>query len=85
KEIDLSFGSIMGFSGWVFASLSASTGNPTLALIISLITGLLAGLLNGILVAKVGLPSLIVTIGDGGHKRIVNIGEEKNFGGSNNK
>ncbi|MQY60127.1 MAG: ABC transporter permease [Clostridia bacterium] len=44
KEIDLSFGSIMGFSGWVFVSLSASTGNPTLALIISLITGLLAGL-----------------------------------------
>jgi len=63
KEIDLSFPSIMGISAWMFASLSASTGNPTLALIISLITGLLAGLLNGILVAKVGLPSLIVTIG----------------------
>jgi len=63
KEIDLSFGSIMGFSGWVFVSLSASTGNPTLALVISLITGLLAGLLNGILVVKVGVPSLILTIG----------------------
>ena len=63
KEIDLSFPSIMGFSAWIFASLSASTGNPTLALIISLITGLLAGFLNGILVAKVGIPSLIVTIG----------------------
>ncbi len=63
KEIDLSFTSILGFSAWMFASLSASTGNPTLALIISLITGLLAGLLNGILVVKVGAPSLIVTIG----------------------
>lgn len=63
KEIDLSFPSILGFFAWVFASLSASTGNPTLALIISLITGLLAGLLNGILVVKVGAPSLIVTIG----------------------
>jgi simple sugar transport system permease protein len=63
KEIDLSFGSIMGFSGWVFVSLSASTGNPTLALVISLIAGLLAGLLNGILVVKVGVRSLIVTIG----------------------
>jgi simple sugar transport system permease protein len=31
--------------------------------VISLITGLLAGLLNGILVVKVGVPSLIVTIG----------------------
>ncbi len=63
KEIDLSFGSIMGFSGWVFVSLSASTGNPTLALVMSLIAGFLAGLLNGILVVKVGVPSLIVTIG----------------------
>ena len=63
KEIDLSFPSIMGFSAWMFASLSASTGNPTLALVISLITGLLAGLLNGILVVKVGVPSLIATIG----------------------
>jgi len=63
KEIDLSFGSIMGFSTWVFVNLCASTGNPTLALVISLITGLLAGLLNGILVVKVGVPSLIVTIG----------------------
>jgi len=63
KEIDLSFPSIMGFSAWMFASLSASTGNPILALIISLVTGFLAGLLNGILVVKVGIPSLIVTIG----------------------
>ena len=63
KEIDLSFASIMGFSGWVFVNLCASTGNPTLALVISLFTGLLAGLLNGILVVKVGVPSLIVTIG----------------------
>ncbi len=62
-EMDLSFPSIMGFSTWVFVSLCASTGNPTLALIISLITGLLAGLLNGILVVKVGVPSLIITIG----------------------
>ena len=63
KEIDLSFGSIMGFSAWVFVSLCASTGNPTLALVLSLLTGLLAGLLNGILVVKVGVPSLIITIG----------------------
>jgi len=62
-EIDLSFPSIMGFSALVFVSLSALTGNPTLALVISLITGLLAGLLNGILVVKIGVPSLIVTIG----------------------
>jgi len=63
KEMDLSFPSILGFSAWMFASLSASTGNPILALIVSLITGFLAGFLNGILVVKVGVPSLILTIG----------------------
>jgi len=63
REIDLSFASIMGFSGWVCLAVFTSTGNVTLAVVSSLITGLLAGLLNGILVVKVGVPSLIVTIG----------------------
>ena len=63
KEIDLSFPSIMGFSGWICLVVFTSTGNITLAVVSSLITGLLAGLLNGILVVKVGIPSLIVTIG----------------------
>jgi simple sugar transport system permease protein len=63
KEIDLSFPSIMGFSAWIFLTIYGLTGNPTLALVSCLITGLLAGLLNGILVVKVGIPSLIVTIG----------------------
>ncbi len=63
KEIDLSFPSVMGFSVWVFMSIYSLTGNVTLSLIISLITGLLAGFLNGVLVVKVGVPSLIVTIG----------------------
>ena len=63
KEIDLSFPSIMGFSGWVCMAVFTSTGNVTLAVVSSLITGLLAGFLNGILVVKVGVPSLIVTIG----------------------
>ena len=63
KEIDLSFPSVMGFSGWVCMAVFTSTGNVTLAVVSSLITGLLAGFLNGILVVKVGVPSLIVTIG----------------------
>ncbi len=63
KELDLSFPSIMGFSGWVCLAVFTSTGNVTLAVVSSLITGLLAGLLNGILVVKVGVPSLIVTMG----------------------
>jgi len=63
KEIDLSFPSVMGFSGWVCMAVFTSTGNVTLAVVSSLITGLLAGFLNGILVVKVGVPSLIVTMG----------------------
>jgi len=63
KEIDLSFPSIMGFSGWVCMAVFTSTGSVTLAVVSSLITGFLAGFLNGILVVKVGVPSLIVTMG----------------------
>lgn len=62
-EIDLSFPSIMGFSGWVFTTLFFLTQNIALALGISLIVGLLAGLFNGILVVKIRIPSLIATIG----------------------
>jgi simple sugar transport system permease protein len=62
-EIDLSFPSIMGFGGWVFANLFVSTGNITLALFGCLIIGTLIGACNGLLVTKVRIPSLIATIG----------------------
>jgi simple sugar transport system permease protein len=63
KEIDLSFGSIMAVSVMVFVGVFNKTGSPILGLLACLMAGTLAGLLNGIIVVKIGIPSLITTIG----------------------
>ncbi|MDK2896492.1 MAG: simple sugar transport system permease protein [Candidatus Atribacteria bacterium] len=62
-EMDLSFPSIMGFSGFVFAHMFHLTGSVSVALLITLLVGLGAGLTNGLLIAKLHLPSLVTTIG----------------------
>ncbi|MBA7527953.1 Ribose import permease protein RbsC [subsurface metagenome] len=70
-EMDLSFPSIMGFSGWVFAKLSnvliERGANPNLTILITTLccfaTGIIAGALNGMLVVKIRIPSLVATIG----------------------
>jgi simple sugar transport system permease protein len=62
-DIDLSFPSIMalGMVGFVF--VWRATGSVELGVAASLLVGAGAGLFNGVLVALVGLPSLVVTIG----------------------
>jgi len=63
-EIDLSFPSILGFSAWVFSKIVEITnGNIGLATVLCLVTGIVAGYLNGVLVVRVGIPSLVSTIG----------------------
>ena len=62
-EIDLSFPSIMGFSGWVFTTVFFLTKNVALALFVCLMVGLTAGFFNGLLVVRIGIPSLIATVG----------------------
>ncbi len=70
-EIDLSFPSIMGFSGWIFAKLSnvmIDRGmDPNLCIIIATLacfaTGVFGGALNGALVVKTKIPALVATIG----------------------
>ncbi len=62
-EIDLSFPSIYALSGWVFATLYAHTHSFPLALAACLLVGAVAGLGNGLLVTKVGVPSIVATIG----------------------
>jgi len=62
-EIDLSFPSIMTISMWVFATAMMTTGNLAIALVLMLIMGTTAGMLNGLIITKVGVPSLVVTIG----------------------
>jgi len=62
-EMDLSFPSVMGLSACVFTLIYLPTGNSVIALLGALCVSIAAGALNGVLVAKVGLPSLITTVG----------------------
>jgi simple sugar transport system permease protein len=62
-ELDLSFSSAMALSAMVFTYIFLSTGNSLIASLGALCAGTAVGVLNGILVAKVGLPSLITTVG----------------------
>jgi simple sugar transport system permease protein len=62
-EIDLSFTSIMAWGMVVFTLFLNLTGNTFIAFLACLAAGLLAGVLNGVIVTKVGIPSLVATIG----------------------
>jgi len=62
-EIDLSFPSIMALGVVTFVEVFAITNNAWLSFVASLGAGFLVGLLNGLIVVKVGIPSLIATIG----------------------
>ncbi|MFC6864366.1 YIP1 family protein [Halomicroarcula sp. GCM10025817] len=63
-EFDLSVGSVMAVAAALTATMITSGGFPIeLTLAIILVLSVLYGLFQGILVTKLGLPSLIVTIG----------------------
>lgn len=62
-EIDLSFPAVIQFSGFLFAFCTLQLGLPWVGLIAALAGGALVGYVNGILVAYVGVPSIIITIG----------------------
>jgi simple sugar transport system permease protein len=62
-EIDLSFPAIITLSGFVFASLFSTTGITSLAFMAAILAGLVVGFVNGILVARIGIPSIIATLG----------------------
>ncbi len=63
KEIDLSFPSITAFGVAFYALVFSLTQNVWIAFIGCLAAGLIAGLLNGLIITKVGIPSLVATIG----------------------
>jgi ribose transport system permease protein len=66
EGIDLSLGSVLGLCG-VAASLTVVAGYPfVIGIGIALIIGLAFGLVNGTLVAVVGMPPFIVTLGSFG-------------------
>ena len=63
KHIDLSVGSVIGFSSYLIGK-NASQGHSLLfCLAIGVGFGLIVGALNGLLVAYFKLPSLVVTLG----------------------
>ena len=62
-ELDLSFPSVMALSGYTFSACYASTGQAVISLAAGLAVGAGAGLVNGLLVVKIGVPSIIATIG----------------------
>jgi rhamnose transport system permease protein len=62
-DIDLSVESMVGLSGAVLGWLFAAGVPLELAILAALAVGVLGGLFNGLLVARGGLPALVVTLG----------------------
>jgi len=65
-EIDLSFGSVVALSSIITTKILNSTGSILLAIVCGLAVGAVIGLVNGLLVAKMNIPSFLVTLGMNG-------------------
>ncbi len=63
EGIDLSVGPVLGLCGVVMATLLVGGTSLALSLAAALGVGLVAGVINGVLVARVGMPAFIVTLG----------------------
>lgn len=61
--IDLSVGSIAGLTTIVIAMVYGLSGNLVVAVILGILTGALCGAFNGVLIAKIGVPPILVTLG----------------------
>lgn len=61
-EIDLSVGSMMGLSACAFGFMWEQGIDPVAAIGVCLLIGVAGGFLNGWFIARVGLPSLVVTL-----------------------
>jgi simple sugar transport system permease protein len=62
-EIDLSFPAVISFSGFVFALLFKEYDLGWIAVLAALASGVMVGFINGLLIAKLGCPSFIATLG----------------------
>jgi simple sugar transport system permease protein len=63
KEIDLSFTSVMAWGMTAFDVVFVATQSVELGFVACLLAGLFAGWLNGFIIVKLGIPSLVATIG----------------------
>ncbi|HQT83673.1 MAG: ABC transporter permease [Acidiphilium sp. 37-64-53] len=62
-EIDLSFPAVIALSGFLFAYVTRTYDAPWLGLLAAIAGGALIGVVNGFLIAVIGIPSIIITIG----------------------
>jgi ribose/xylose/arabinose/galactoside ABC-type transport system permease subunit len=62
-EIDISFGSLLGLSGAVGASLIVQGASPIEGVIAAIVVGGIVGLINGLLVTVLRIPSVVATLG----------------------
>jgi len=62
-EMDLSFPSVLAFAAWVMGRVLEVTHHIWLAVLACLIIGALAGIINAVLIVRIGIPSLVATIG----------------------
>ena len=60
--IDLSVGSILGFSGAIAAKMLATGNNIFLALLVAMVIGAISGILNGIIITKGKVQPFIATL-----------------------
>ncbi len=64
-EIDLSFPAVVALSGfvfaWVFKNVNSPFG-PWIGFVLALACGALVGYINGLLIAKIGVPSIMATL-----------------------
>ncbi len=62
-EIDLSVGSVSGFTSAIMAVMSVKNGmDPILSMVVAVLAGVLIGILHGFVFAKIGVPSFVVTL-----------------------
>jgi len=61
-EIDLSFSAVIAFSGFIFSYIFRTLNTPWLAFVSAIAGGGLVGFINGILIAKIGVPSIMATL-----------------------
>lgn len=62
-EMDLSFPSISAAAAYVFAETFLATGSGALAFVVAMASGIAMGWINGLIVVRIGVPSIIATIG----------------------
>lgn len=62
KHVDLSIGSVIGFSAWSIGKATAEGHSLLYCLLLVLAIGVVVGGINGYLVAYMKLPSLVVTL-----------------------